>query len=160
MKIRYRTVLCVILAAAVAVSSGALPYPGRELLAEEEFFIVEETGEKDRENVTSDTADDPDGGPQQQDGEWILPGESGQDTNTPASPFDKEEPETLPSPEETEAETETESVTETDSFRNPGTEDAFSDPAAEEPGMGEEGSEETETELLEDAEETAAKLGK
>ena len=70
MKIKYRTVLCIILTTAVAVS-GALPYPGRELLAEEEFFIVEENGEKDQENVASDTADDPDDGPQQQDGEWF-----------------------------------------------------------------------------------------
>ena len=155
MKKRYRTVLCVILAAAVAASPGALPYPGRELLAEEEFFIEEETGEKDRGNVTSDSADDPDGGSQQQDGEWILPGEPGQDMNTPASPFEMEEPGTLLSPEETEAETETESVTEADPSRDPEKDDAYSDPAADEPGMGEEGSEETETELLEDAEDVA-----
>ena len=136
LKIKYRKVLCIILTTAIAVS-GALPYPGRELLAEEEFFIVEENGEKDRENVASDTADDPDDRSQQQDGEWFLPGESEQDMNTPASPFDPEESETLYSPEETEAETE----------------DELMNPDAGESGTGEEGSEETETELLESAEE-------
>ena len=152
MKIRYRTILSIFLSAVIAASSGALPYPGRELLAEEEFLIVEETGEKNRENVTSDTADDQEGRSQQQDGEWILPGESGQDMNTPASPFDPEESETLYSPEETEAETDT--GTEADPSRNPEAEDELINPDAGESGTGEEGSEETETELLDSAEET------
>ena len=148
MKIRYRTVLCTILAAAVAAAFVALPYSGMELLAEEAFFIEEETGGKDHEDTLQDpeAVNDPDGGSQLQDGEGILPGTSGLTTDTPASPFDPEEPETLPPSDETEAEAETE----TGSSLNPGPEEGISDADAGESGTGEEESEERVEKAMEE----------
>ncbi|MBR1900099.1 MAG: fibronectin type III domain-containing protein [Lachnospiraceae bacterium] len=178
MKIRYRKVLHIILAAAVAASSAALPYSGRELFAGEEYFIVEESGAKDIEDAAPDA--DPAAGADsepflqdvEEDAAGLLPGEPGQNTETTASPFDPEDPDALSS-EETEAEVQTGAgeaetgetgadakplpETDADSGEEAGIPDAAADdPAADAAGSEEdpaEGTEETESELLESAEE-------
>ena len=167
MKIRYRTTLCVTLAAAIAAASALLPYPAAMLLAEEEYYVAEdagtETGLQDIEGLP----------PGESDIGGLFSGESGQNTVTSASPFDAEDPEALPS-DETEAEAETgakesgteveddaageaEAGSETGTETQPQTElsesanveEEASDPAED----SQEDSVETESELLESSEE-------
>ena len=169
MKIRYRKALYIILAAALAAASAALPYSAASLLAEEEYYIVEENEVKGSEDAAPD-ADPAEGAgtesflqDMEEDVEGLLPGESGQNTEAQASPFDAEDSEALPS-DETEAEAltgESESETELPTAES---ESEAELPTGElqtgteaMPGTGPaadaEGSVETESELLESAEE-------
>ena len=167
MKIRYQAVLCVTLAAALAAASAALPYPGETLLAEEEYYIVEETGAKGIEDAAADADPEESAGTEsflpdmEENIEGLLPGEPGQNTEAQASPFDVEDPEALPS-DETEAEVKTEASkaeaeaktgageTETDAKLLPGMD---AEAESDDPAADTEGSVETESELLESAEE-------
>ena len=167
MKIRYQAVLCVTLAAALAAASAALPYPGETLLAEEEYYIVEEIGAKGIEDAAADADPEESAGTEsflpdmEENIEGLLPGEPGQNTEAQASPFDVEDPEALPS-DETEAEVKTEASkaeaeaktgageTETDAKLLPGMD---AEAESDDPAADTEGSVETESELLESAEE-------
>ena len=144
MKTRYRTLLCILLAAAVAAASSVLPYAGIKAPDEEVFSVVEESAEtipQDAVSVT-ETYEGQEYESEYGNGGDILTGTAGEYAG--ASPFDSEDAEIPPYPEKSGTAMETE--TEAELFETPETETEAKIPAAGGSETNENGLEETEPE--------------